>query len=71
MDETTMAVLADTARAQLFRIDRPNGRWTPLEVHSRRLSGAEQGLKIRPINCAHEYSHPRGDWARCHDCRLK
>jgi protein required for attachment to host cells len=32
MDETTVALVADAARAQLFRVDDATGKWTPLEA---------------------------------------
>jgi protein required for attachment to host cells len=32
MDETTVALVADAARAQLFRVEVATGKWTPLEA---------------------------------------
>jgi len=32
MDETTVALVADAARAQLFRVEIATGKWTPLEA---------------------------------------
>lgn len=35
MDETTVALVADAARAHLFRVEAATGGWTPLETLSR------------------------------------
>jgi len=32
MDETTVALVADAARAHLFRVEAATGGWTPLEA---------------------------------------
>jgi protein required for attachment to host cells len=45
MDETTVALVADAARAHLFRVEGATGGWTPLETlsHPEHGSGPQGG----------------------------